>query len=618
MRIARVKIQGFRALLDFPKQDFLTIGARHAFIGKNDSGKSSVIYAIDAFFKEKISQSDVSTLPGNSGFVSIEIGFTDLPDEIQLEPNVPTTFSEEKLLDADGFFTLIKRLYPGKGKGKAKVETFIKVHDFDKEEYRVLCDKKEADLNLLGSRLSLSLPKSGAGKTNKERRKKIRDELASLGDSISEYTQPITDLYSELKNYLPDFILFPSDQSLSEEDTAFQSQFKPITENLLKASSVTVKQLENDIGAGLAKEFNIIHSHLAKHTKDVSKITPSPVFDWQKGIKFGLDIEDTQGVTTSLANRGAGIKRLLMVAYFQYLAERDLSSDRRYIFAIEEPEVFLHPSAQRDLLDSLSLLTDSGNQVLMTTHSPVFAGRVAPADITVVFKPTNEALSQSVTDFPSKADFAQAIAVELGIEPSDSLALSKAIVFIEGISDIQYFHAFDKTLTDAHEFTDTLKSLQIDFIPTGGFGNVKYWIDINMLKRLKVKYGVVLDSDKTCDTDPLSDEQEACKDSCDSDGALFYVWRYAEIECYLNSKTIDREEGKAIGIAIPKHCAPGQKPRKQINQALQNAGLQHNVEHYMYRMTADEIKEACVYTGDDGRDHYEIIEILNKIRALPT
>jgi putative ATP-dependent endonuclease of the OLD family len=39
---------------------------------------------------------------------------------------------------------------------------------------------------------------------------------------------------------------------------------------------------------------------------------------------------------------------------------------------IEEPETFLHPSAQQDLLDSIKDLSED-NQIIITTHSPIFA-----------------------------------------------------------------------------------------------------------------------------------------------------------------------------------------------------------------------------------------------------
>src|SRR5437867_1064021 len=53
--------------------------------------------------------------------------------------------------------------------------------------------------------------------------------------------------------------------------------------------------------------------------------------------------------------------------------ERLLASDlRRFVLLIEEPELYLSPHAQRHLYSILRALAQQGNQILYSTHAPVF------------------------------------------------------------------------------------------------------------------------------------------------------------------------------------------------------------------------------------------------------
>jgi hypothetical protein len=78
-------------------------------------------------------------------------------------------------------------------------------------------------------------------------------------------------------------------------------------------------------------------------------------------------------VTTPLDQKGTGVRGGVLVAMLSYLA---LNATRGMIFAVEEPEAFLHPASQedlRDLLEDVSRVTDV--TLLATTHSPYLMTR---------------------------------------------------------------------------------------------------------------------------------------------------------------------------------------------------------------------------------------------------
>lgn len=79
-----------------------------------------------------------------------------------------------------------------------------------------------------------------------------------------------------------------------------------------------------------------------------------------------VNLEDL--VLTPLDEKGTGVRGGVLVAMLSYLA---LNATRGMVFAVEEPEAFLHPASQEDLRDRLELLAASKDvTLLVTTHSP--------------------------------------------------------------------------------------------------------------------------------------------------------------------------------------------------------------------------------------------------------
>lgn len=73
-------------------------------------------------------------------------------------------------------------------------------------------------------------------------------------------------------------------------------------------------------------------------------------------------------VSTPLSGKGTGVRGGVLVAMLSYLA---LNATRGMVFALEEPEAFLHPAAQEILRDQLEQLAAvRGVSLLVTTHSP--------------------------------------------------------------------------------------------------------------------------------------------------------------------------------------------------------------------------------------------------------
>jgi predicted ATPase len=95
-------------------------------------------------------------------------------------------------------------------------------------------------------------------------------------------------------------------------------------------------------------------------------------------------VDRTTGMTCELVNEGFGVNQLV------FLLAKALRSDVR-IVCIEEPEIHLHPSAQRKLAQTLVDIAQNENKhFIITTHSETFLmallaevarGRLAPEQL---------------------------------------------------------------------------------------------------------------------------------------------------------------------------------------------------------------------------------------------
>lgn len=66
---------------------------------------------------------------------------------------------------------------------------------------------------------------------------------------------------------------------------------------------------------------------------------------------------------------GSGVRNLLVLALFQAFARSFRGSA---VVGIEEPELYLHPHAQRSLMREMEELAEAGNQIFISSHSAYF------------------------------------------------------------------------------------------------------------------------------------------------------------------------------------------------------------------------------------------------------
>jgi putative ATP-dependent endonuclease of OLD family len=81
---------------------------------------------------------------------------------------------------------------------------------------------------------------------------------------------------------------------------------------------------------------------------DISGVALVPQVSSIDDTLSNVAVNVTDAVETGLAAKGTGVRGAVMVAMLRYLADH---GKRSMVFAVEEPESFLHPAAQEDLRD---------------------------------------------------------------------------------------------------------------------------------------------------------------------------------------------------------------------------------------------------------------------------
>ena len=585
MKINKIHIQGFRAFKDATD---IVVGSFTTIVGKNDTGKSSILYALDIFFNGSPDDGDFNRDQDSDAPIIIQLSFSDLPLSVQLEDGIETDLKMENLIDSFESLT-IKKIFTRKNPKRPKI-TFI-VKDFVDSKYQNLPSLNETKLNEKGRSSGLDIKKSGAGITNKSKREGIRK--VAERENIMKTNIEIEPAESCLKilDYLPDFYLFKADESLNEEGTAFQKEFKFVVESAINKIPGKV-EIEKGVGNEINKEIEKIHSFLLKHTDEVSLIKAKPSFKWKDLVFFYLECTDKQGKDIAFIKRGSGLRRLLMVAYFQYLAQRGKNENptKSNIYAIEEPETYLHPGAQRVLLDSFKTIA-ANEQVMISSHSPVFAGSTNVANLILIIRVNGIARVTQGNNLDLKN-----VAEELGIEPSDQIYGYNAIIFLEGPTDCNFLNTICIKLHEGHKLSSTFEEKRIGLLPGGG-DNLKHWVNCKAIRALNKNFFMILDSDRKSITDSISKEKENLKAKIEDDGGICFILHKREIENYLHPSII--KDKRKIEIKNPDF----DDIKEVCGDAVSGLVKYQNVMQILERDTYN----------DRAEEKHELLEICTKI-----
>lgn len=159
---------------------------------------------------------------------------------------------------------------------------------------------------------------------------------------------------------------------------------------------------------------------------------------------------------------GTGLQSMLMLALLR-LAQVPA---QKSLLLLEEPEAFLHPSAQR--LAARELFDDGDLDVITSTHSPVIVDESRAPDVALVI---DRKVYQSRDAGGQRADINSSLLVGQGSEAF----FSRSLLLVEGPGDKSFFERLRRRM---YEILPGDIVSQLSVVAVGGHSNFAPWIQL--------------------------------------------------------------------------------------------------------------------------------------------
>jgi predicted ATPase len=229
-----------------------------------------------------------------------------------------------------------------------------------------------------------------------------------------------------------------------------------------------------------------------------------------------------------LHSLGTGIHEVIILASTATEIENS-------ILCIEEPELHLHPTLQRKLIQYLESQTT--NQYIIATHSAHLLDAV-DSEVFHVSMAFGESIVSAVQTDQTKLDVCR----DLGYKASDILQ-ANSIIWVEGPSDRIYINYWLRA-----KRPDLIEGVHYSVMFFGGrlFSHITADTDRDMhilenlisIRRLNQNSAIMFDSDKDKPRKRLSDTKLRLKDEFGSGGGFSWVTQGREVENYLDERVL--------------------------------------------------------------------------------
>lgn len=509
MKIQRLKISNWRSI----KELDLEVSELMVVIGQNNHGKSNLLSAILFFFGE-IKQQDLDFHFG-APELYVEVTFDGLDDSDR------TTF--QKYLTSSSTIVVRKTAQLG---GNFDYRGYI---ENPTEEWL-----QEANANAYTRRETAeSLPfhpfLPDGGRLSKQHIIDAQNSyIEQHRDELTFTFEPEATNFLGLKNvakgifgdvYFIPAVKEASDDFAAKESSAFGKLYSTVisemaadnaewkdTRQRLEKLFAALNKLDHEGNQNenrpeeLARFEQAITDELASWGAQIDIEVSAP--DIESVFKANTQVWVNDGVRTDIRRKGHGLQRALTVALIQVIARRDRdraeaageeeartrtsSNSRYYIF--EEPELYLHPQAQRALFDSFVELSEGDSQVFLCTHSSGLIDVERYRTIYIVTK-RNEAEGSQVTYCSEElftGDAKKDFNLSYWMNPDrGELFFASKVLLVEGATDKTVIPLIAKNLgVFRYDYT---------VIDCGSKSNIPYYI--RLLNKFGIPYVAVYDRD---------------------------------------------------------------------------------------------------------------------------
>lgn len=530
MRIKNVKINNYRSINEMEIECTSLI----TFLGPNNHGKSNVLSAIEfglSAAAKPVEQDFFIHRDARDNTLWVEITFHELTEQEK------TTFKRYVLFSKTVCIRKTAQVINGNieirynGYVEQPNEKWLQADEVSKYKSRE---------SLNQTPLKEMVPSSGR-LTNElivtAQQKYIHENRDKITFKRTLENSPLLGHRNIAGGILPDFYLIPAVRDLTDEmkvktTTTFgrllnravreMTERDPRFVNARNQIEIVIKSLNDHKISGEKKnQLAVLERSIEDelHTWDVKvdiEITPPEI---ERLFELGTDIHINDGVKTTADRKGHGLQRAMIFALLRTWSNV-LRSDKNtdvetvprkqsdsVIFAMEEPELFLHPHAQRSLAFSLREIADiAEHQVFLCTHSTHFVNLEHYKEIAIITKQNPEKgscirqckkelfESENIDDRKKRFHMARWINPDRG-----EIFFAKRVVFVEGETE--------KTILPYLAGKLDLFDPNISIIDCGSKHNLPLYIAV--AKAFNIPYIVIHDEDPI--PDPIPDSWNADK-----------------------------------------------------------------------------------------------------------
>lgn len=312
------------------------------------------------------------------------------------------------------------------------------------------------------------------------------------------------------------YVYIPVERSIEHIKYNTDSLFKKVISDALSHRTKNRDTVSAKIKPVLKELQNNEFSAIAKKIEDFYLLSHSFRFN----IHFDSDIDYKlvlNNISLSIKDNdrgfhlkdcGSGVISTAIIAMHLYLAEMNHSN---VVFGIEEPEINLHPQAQKELIANMIKHQNLG-QLIITTHSPIIIDQLSHHKIVLVRKSVDDTKHPTSKLTQLKESFYQDNNLKeyqynqfFSIKNSDFF-YSKLVIISESKNDSQVINH----ILNMYDI-DLIKN-GITILNLGGVKNFKY--PYYLFKELEIPNVLVVDKDLFL---PYKNRNKA-EDSRDSNG----------------------------------------------------------------------------------------------------
>lgn len=387
MYIHSVRLTNFKSIGDYPESEIILEPKVTAIIGKNESGKSNVLDGL----------SRINFLKANTAAFSAEVvnrssaSGTENKYTITLKPNVQEStegicldtlveISKDQCTITGGFFDYyLQKVWP---EFEAVVNFLdgintnpMQLRDQELTNYRSYKQEflQKESLDLYRRMSALEFFHARVSKIPADHREAFGERLGCARDA-----------WFAISCMLPVFFYRKADKHLNTsyklEDVEKELKGPAVAPNSLlydfvKLIGVPPEDFVTAVRSGTLPKQETLRRRINRLVNDKINI---PFHDFYQTETINLDLGFNAGVVSfvvqsedgealMLSERSNGLKWYLET--FIDAQANDIA-ERSVVYLLDEPGTSLHVNAQRELLSLFQHLSEKGNQVVYTTHSP--------------------------------------------------------------------------------------------------------------------------------------------------------------------------------------------------------------------------------------------------------